>query len=70
LVLARKLLSNLIYLLEACSHTTPLVWGKPFLKKKSLKTPPYTVIYDEFPEATIELGPDQQEEAHVAKYFL
>jgi hypothetical protein len=38
MVLAKKLLFILTYLLEVCSYTCPLVRGKPFYRK-SLKTP-------------------------------
>jgi hypothetical protein len=40
--------------------------GKAILEK-ILENTPYTDIYDEFPEETIESGPDQQEEAYAAE---
>jgi hypothetical protein len=40
--------------------------GKAILEK-ILENTPYTDIYDEFPEETIESSPDQQEEAYAAK---
>ena len=66
LVLARKLLSNWTYLLEACSHKKTISEGKAILEK-ILENTPYTGIYDEFPEEEIESSLGQQKEAHTTE---